>query len=196
MNVEVWKDYPIWIQLHNLPLGCWSAEALSKIASGVGIPKFADNCTSLQKRVQYERVLVHIDVTVSLVDEVTIEIGDDKSFQQKIKYEFKPKFCHKCNQLGHACQGVTKFKQVWVPKVPQTPPAPVVSELVTPSVPVVSIKTGNIQGWQAASKVARQTSVKPFVLSGFTRGFELPVREELDDTNVQVGDDTWPLFPP
>lgn len=72
--VEVYKAYPIRIQLHGLLIGCWGVDSLSRIASAVDVPKFADECTSRQKRLQFARILVEIDVTIPLVNEVLIEM--------------------------------------------------------------------------------------------------------------------------
>lgn len=50
---KVLNFYPIWIQLHNLPIECWSGDSLSRIGSVVGIPLFIDDCTTRKKKVKY-----------------------------------------------------------------------------------------------------------------------------------------------
>lgn len=50
------------------------ADSQSRIASVVGVPKFDDDCTSRQKRLQFARVLFEVDVTVPSIDELLIEI--------------------------------------------------------------------------------------------------------------------------
>ena len=48
---EVLKVIPIWIKLPNLPLNCWSEDSLSRIGSLIGVPLYADECTSKALRV-------------------------------------------------------------------------------------------------------------------------------------------------
>lgn len=43
---EILKTIPIWATLPNLPLNCWSADSLSKIGSRLGVPLYADECTT------------------------------------------------------------------------------------------------------------------------------------------------------
>lgn len=70
---ELLRCYPMWVQLHNLPLSCWRIDSLSRIESAIRVPKFADECTFSQKRIQYAMLMVEADVTVPLVTEVTID---------------------------------------------------------------------------------------------------------------------------
>lgn len=90
---EVLKNYPVWVQLHNLPLSCWSKESLSRIGSAIGVPKFADDCTTRCKRINYARILVEVDVTSVLLSELNIEMPGVDAFIQKVKYEFLPQYC-------------------------------------------------------------------------------------------------------
>lgn len=92
---------PVWVQLPNLPLEFWNTRALSKIASKIGSPKQADRLTIARERVSYARVLVEVDVTKELKEEVTIIAPNGKQILQHIRYEFVPKFCSSCRAIGH-----------------------------------------------------------------------------------------------
>uniref|UniRef100_A0A803MS00 Uncharacterized protein n=1 Tax=Chenopodium quinoa TaxID=63459 RepID=A0A803MS00_CHEQI len=72
----------IW--LPNLPLNCWSADSLSKIVSTHGVPLFGIDCTTRQQRVSFARILVEMDVTMTLPDHVWIKDGMGIEFKQKI----------------------------------------------------------------------------------------------------------------
>ncbi|XP_070039144.1 uncharacterized protein [Nicotiana tomentosiformis] len=50
---EILKTIPLWVTLPNLPLNCWSADSLSSIGSGLGLPLYADECTSKMERISY-----------------------------------------------------------------------------------------------------------------------------------------------
>jgi len=54
--------FPVWVKLPNLPLLCWLAICLSKIASVLDKPIQCDKLTSNLARLFYARVLVEIDL--------------------------------------------------------------------------------------------------------------------------------------
>lgn len=143
---EVLKAYPLWIQLHGLPVACWGDDSLSRILNVVRIPNCAEECTLKQKRLQYATILVEVDVSVPLVEQVLIDIGS-KELKQEVKYEFRPKFCQSCLQLGHVCLNPKKVMQ-WVPKrIPNTPPPQTVSTVTTPDVRIEKVDADNDLGW-------------------------------------------------
>ncbi|XP_048501322.1 uncharacterized protein LOC125497704 [Beta vulgaris subsp. vulgaris] len=118
---EVLMVIPIWIKLPNLPLNCWSPKSLSRIGSAVGVPIYADECTTKQLRISFARILVEMDVTVEVPKEITIAEG--VTFKQKIVYDWLPQFCQKCQKVGHSCERKTgnsmvnkKVTQRWVEK--------------------------------------------------------------------------------
>lgn len=69
---EVLKVVPIWVKFPNLHLNRWSETSLSRIRSLLGVPLFADECTSKTLRVSYARILIEMDVTKELLKEVKI----------------------------------------------------------------------------------------------------------------------------
>ncbi|KAG5594739.1 hypothetical protein H5410_035971 [Solanum commersonii] len=71
---------PIWVKFPYLPMNCWGCDSLSRIASAIGIPMFADECTTKQTRISFARMLVEVDVTKPLPEEI-----------------------NKCQVVGHVC---------------------------------------------------------------------------------------------
>ncbi|XP_021837529.1 uncharacterized protein [Spinacia oleracea] len=120
---EVLKVIPMWVKFPNLPLNCWGSDSISRISSLLGVPLFADGCTTRQERVSFARVLIEMDVTNPLPDHVWIEDTTGKAFKQPVSYDWKPQFCKPCNVVGHDCDKIQKakpvkpaVKKVWVPK--------------------------------------------------------------------------------
>lgn len=100
----------------------------------VGVPLFADECTTQQQRVTFARMLVEVDVTKELPKSVCIEDASGRILEQKVHYECVPAQCLKCATIGHDCEKkkgtqVSKEKegakvtQKWVPKVTQPQPS-------------------------------------------------------------------------
>uniref|UniRef100_A0A0V0GPR0 Putative ovule protein n=1 Tax=Solanum chacoense TaxID=4108 RepID=A0A0V0GPR0_SOLCH len=59
--LPVQKKIPLWIMLPCLPVGYWSSEALSKVASDTGKPPLTDSFTASMARISYARVLDEAD---------------------------------------------------------------------------------------------------------------------------------------
>ncbi|XP_019265468.1 PREDICTED: uncharacterized protein LOC109243031 [Nicotiana attenuata] len=83
-----------------LSVGYWTADALSKVASRVGIPMYTDKYTAELGKISYARVLVKVDITKPLVESVEI-ITPTSVKQQEIVYEWKPRLCTECLHFGH-----------------------------------------------------------------------------------------------
>ncbi|XP_070029388.1 uncharacterized protein [Nicotiana sylvestris] len=98
-DVSELKEY--WeIALIGLLVGYWNADALSKIASDVAMPMYTDKYIAELNKISYARVLVKVDITKSLVENVEI-VTPNGIKQQEILYEWKPKFCNKCLHFGY-----------------------------------------------------------------------------------------------
>ncbi|XP_019241976.1 PREDICTED: uncharacterized protein LOC109227676 [Nicotiana attenuata] len=97
-------EIPLWIRFPKLPLNCWGVNSLSRIASSIGTPMYADECTAKQLRVSYARMLIEVDMTKPLKDEIIVEDSNGKTFLQSVIYDWKPKFCEKCQIIGHDCK--------------------------------------------------------------------------------------------
>ncbi|KAL0446225.1 UNVERIFIED_CONTAM: hypothetical protein Slati_1750400 [Sesamum latifolium] len=99
---------PIWATLPSLPLECWNPNALSKIGSRLGNPMAMDSLTMNMERISYARILVEVDASKELVDQVEFILPNGVVRKQPVRYEFTPKFCTTCNRFGHlsdSCQG-------------------------------------------------------------------------------------------
>ncbi|XP_070010090.1 uncharacterized protein LOC142164212 [Nicotiana tabacum] len=94
-------DIPIWIKLPKLLMNCWGINSLSRIASATGIPMYVGECTAKQIRVSYARMLVEVNVTKPLPDQVEVNDPSGRVFQQAVSYDWKPMFCEKCQVIGH-----------------------------------------------------------------------------------------------
>lgn len=92
-------------------MNCWGRKSLSLIASAVGIPIYADECTTKQTRVSFARMLVKVNVTKPLPTEVAVIDPSGRTFQQVVQYDWKPKFCDNFQNIGHNCAGQKKDEQ-------------------------------------------------------------------------------------
>ncbi|KAK6161317.1 hypothetical protein DH2020_004698 [Rehmannia glutinosa] len=95
------KSVPVWINFPHLPWDFWNEKALEKIASLVGTPITTDRLTRTKGKMEYARVFVEVDVSKELVRSVNI-IAKGYSYDQEVIYENEPKFCSKCNRIGHS----------------------------------------------------------------------------------------------
>ena len=107
----------MWIRLPGLPVIYWGARTLSRIVSAIGVPLFADECTTKQSRISFARVLVEVDITKPLPTSIKYINENGDNMEQKVTYDWVPFFCSKCQKVGHKCS--TKrpvVVQKWVPK--------------------------------------------------------------------------------
>ncbi|XP_019228165.1 PREDICTED: uncharacterized protein LOC109209362 [Nicotiana attenuata] len=105
---------PLWVNFPGLPIQCWTEENLGRIASLPGKPICTDRLIAECERISFARVLVEMDITQPLPDEVHIEIPDQRSWIQRVEFEWKPKFCLECNNFGHdkgKCQQAEEHKE-------------------------------------------------------------------------------------
>ncbi|KAH0782247.1 hypothetical protein KY290_001845 [Solanum tuberosum] len=52
-NDEELNMIPIWVKLPSPPQNCWGMNSLSRIATGLGTPIYADKCTTKMERISY-----------------------------------------------------------------------------------------------------------------------------------------------
>eukprot|EP00258_Populus_trichocarpa_P025573 XP_024441592.1 uncharacterized protein LOC112324175 [Populus trichocarpa] len=98
----------VWVKFPNLPLRCWSATCLSKIASVIGKPLQSDMLTSIRSRLSYARVLIELDLMVDLPPSINITLPNIVDLVQKVVYETLPKFCKHCRVLRHTTSACSK----------------------------------------------------------------------------------------
>ncbi|XP_048496270.1 uncharacterized protein LOC125495558 [Beta vulgaris subsp. vulgaris] len=120
---EILKVIPIWVKFPSLPLHYWSDDSLSRIESLLGIPIYADECTSKALRVCFARVLIEMDITKEIPKEIQIVEPNGVTFAQKVTYDWLPSFCTKCSMIEHNCDSLkanpksqAKVIKKWVPK--------------------------------------------------------------------------------
>ncbi|XP_056697968.1 uncharacterized protein [Spinacia oleracea] len=102
-HAEILRVVPLWIKLPNLPLNCWGTDSLSRIGSLVGVPLYADECTSKQLRISFARILVEVDVTKALPRSVLVQDPSGNTVVQKVIYDWIPPYCKKCKNVGNDC---------------------------------------------------------------------------------------------
>ncbi|XP_060210892.1 uncharacterized protein LOC132637893 [Lycium barbarum] len=111
---EFLTEIPLWIKFPHLPVSCWSDDSLGKIASVIGKPLFADECTAKRTRISFARILVEVNTTKPLLDTIVIFDPYGRELEQDVIYDWKPTFYAKCMKLGHQSP----------PKVRPDPPQP------------------------------------------------------------------------
>ncbi|KAH0689114.1 hypothetical protein KY289_016472 [Solanum tuberosum] len=69
LDKEALSIVPLWVKFPGLPVGYWSVEALSKVASAVGRLIHIDRFTENAERISYARILIEVDVSQPLTEE-------------------------------------------------------------------------------------------------------------------------------
>lgn len=101
----------------------------------MGVPLFASECTTKQLRISFARVLIEMDITHTLPQEIQFEDPNGRVLTQSVVYDWVPPYCKQCLLVGHDCSKIKKPKgqvnkqakstrqvQKWVPKVSTTFP--------------------------------------------------------------------------
>ncbi|XP_060190664.1 uncharacterized protein LOC132619932 [Lycium barbarum] len=154
---------PLWVKFPRLPVGYWSVEALSKLASVVGRPLYTDKYTTNLEKVSYARILVETDISKPLPEFVEIDTPEE-TIHQIIDYDWRPKFCIDCIRIGHEKTNCWKNK-----------PTPPVQEVVGEP-PKEKKRTRNRrrkmrQEWQPITDLAEATNeIAPVDLAAVTTG--------------------------
>ena len=90
LKKDLLRTLPLWVKLPYLPLYLWGDNTLGKIVSAIGSPIVTDECTTSKLRVSYARILVEVDITKELPQEITIRDRSGNKLQQAIEFEWKP----------------------------------------------------------------------------------------------------------
>ncbi|CAH9093033.1 unnamed protein product [Cuscuta europaea] len=98
---EEFLKVPIWVKFHDLPLQLWNDEAMSEVASMVGIPITTDKITQERINNDYARVLIEVDVSKPPPLSFHIRLPSQKVFKQSVVYETFPSYCFHCKEFGH-----------------------------------------------------------------------------------------------
>ncbi|KAK9734356.1 hypothetical protein RND81_04G134000 [Saponaria officinalis] len=102
---------PIWILLPELDPYLWTDTVLSKIASKIGKPLFADLPTTLQARLSFARVMVEADISQELPEYVVLNCPFTGQSVQRVVYEWHPYYCKTCKKLGHTMSSCKRNKK-------------------------------------------------------------------------------------
>ncbi|XP_015072451.1 uncharacterized protein LOC107016517 [Solanum pennellii] len=108
---EFLTEIPLWVNFPKLPLNCWGVGSLSRIASAIGVRLFADECTTKQTRISYARMLVEVNVTKAIPQQIAVMDPNRKTFMQEVVLEWRPQYCDKCQKIGHLCQVEPEAKE-------------------------------------------------------------------------------------
>ena len=84
---------------------------MSRIASAIGVPLFADECTTKQTRISYARMLVEVNVTKVIPQKIAVVDPTGMTFMQDVVLEWRPQYCDKCQKIGLLCQVEPKPKE-------------------------------------------------------------------------------------
>lgn len=116
---DLLRVLPLWVNLPNLPLYLWGEKSITKISSAIGKPIVTDVCTAQKIRASYVRMLVEVDITQKPIESIKIRDHRGKIVEQRIEYEWKPKYCHSCLKIGHDCSvknpGGKPKQLIWKP---------------------------------------------------------------------------------
>ncbi|KAL2248361.1 UNVERIFIED_CONTAM: Retrovirus-related Pol polyprotein from type-2 retrotransposable element R2DM [Sesamum indicum] len=116
----------VWVTLPSLSLECWHPNALGKIGSRLGTPIAMDSLTMKMERVSYARILVEVDASKKLIEQVEFVMQNGITRKQPVVYEFTPKFYIACNRFGHlqeTCQGLPAVPPIAIPAAAPVKPA-------------------------------------------------------------------------
>ncbi|CAH9075787.1 unnamed protein product [Cuscuta europaea] len=92
---------PIWVKFPNLHMKLWNEEAMSEVASMVGVPLSTDKVTQNRSNHHFARVLIEVDVSKPPRLSFHIRLPSRKVVNQMVVYETFPNFCFHCKMYGH-----------------------------------------------------------------------------------------------
>ncbi|XP_074299427.1 uncharacterized protein LOC141630522 [Silene latifolia] len=107
---------PVWILLMDLDPLFWSPKALSKISSKIGKPLYADPVITHKERLHFARVLVELDASKLVPEELLLHSPFGGSILERVVVEWMPYFCHHCKKLGHEQGNCRLLKKSELPK--------------------------------------------------------------------------------
>ncbi|KAF5179052.1 Zinc knuckle cx2cx4hx4c [Thalictrum thalictroides] len=100
-----------WVRFPKLSQQYWDYECIMSIAKAVGCPIGVDKFTAERELGYYANVLIDLDLSKSLPNQILVEVEDGVEFLQEVEYPTLPKFCSHCQAIGHSrfeCRGLQK----------------------------------------------------------------------------------------
>lgn len=174
------KSIPIWVKLYNVPFQFWTTRGLSTLASYLGTPIMLDAPTLAERRLDFARVCVDVDLSCDFSSSFEVIVDESKSIQISVDYAWKPTKCGFCGVFVHSVS-----KCVMKPKVAK--PAKMASgqnSTVAKLQPVHQRSAGVIQSFKGdGSEWRRVVKGKGVVISP-----NVPVGadDNVDRSNLQV----------
>ncbi|CAH9081865.1 unnamed protein product [Cuscuta europaea] len=98
---EEFLKVPIWVKFPRLPMKLWNKEAMSEVASMVGVPLTTDMVTQERSNHNFARVLIEVDASKPPMLSFPIRLPSRKVINQSVVYETFPNFCFHCKKYGH-----------------------------------------------------------------------------------------------
>ncbi|KAK4343223.1 hypothetical protein RND71_039039 [Anisodus tanguticus] len=102
-----------WISFPGLSPHYYGESTLFSLAAAMGSPIAIDAATLNKTRPSCARVKVEFDLLKSHPPHVVIQVGEGDGITtelQKIRYDFKPKYCTNCKLQGHDVDGCWNLK--------------------------------------------------------------------------------------
>lgn len=86
-------------------------KALGKMATKLGTPVCTDGMTCERKKLFYARIMVYVDASKPLKEEMFLTLPTGERIVQKVEYEYTPRYCHICKTLTHDTDVCRKAKK-------------------------------------------------------------------------------------
>lgn len=195
-QMESVKVVPVWTLFPDLDPCFWSSTALSKIASVIGRPLFADPYTTEKTRISFARVLIDIDISKDIPSFVKVNTPYGEKVVT-VDYEWMPHFCSHCDVIGHSLSKCRKNKvvanvkenatKVWRPVIKENPTTKSQTDLQD-SVQVLESTVENTQELTTTA-IDKSILLEPDTSQGFTsirRRSCSPLKTQTNAASVDV----------
>ncbi|KAK4369668.1 hypothetical protein RND71_009143 [Anisodus tanguticus] len=145
-----------WISFPGLSPHYYGESTLFSMAAAVGTPIAVDAATLNKTRPSCARVKVEFDLLKNHPQHVVIQVGEGDGITielQKIRYDFKPKYCTNCKLQGHDVDGCWNLKPALRPEKPKDSDG---GKVVTAMAKEVATNKGKASNPTPTSTIPRQ----------------------------------------
>ncbi|KAK4363845.1 hypothetical protein RND71_015203 [Anisodus tanguticus] len=145
-----------WISFPGLSPHYYGESTLFSMAAAVGTPIAVDAATLNKIRSSCARVKVEFDLLKNHPQHVVIQVGEGDGITtelQKIRYDFKPKYCTNCKLQGHDVDGCWNLKPAFRPEKPKDSDG---GKVVTAMAKEVATNKGKASNPTPTSTIPRQ----------------------------------------
>ncbi|XP_062028779.1 uncharacterized protein LOC133744740 [Rosa rugosa] len=91
----------VWVRLWDLGFAFWEQQTIFEIARGIGMPMKLDPRTADRSVGLYPRVLIDVDLSKPLLQQLRVTRGNGEHVLVGIEYEALPSVCSRCGLVGH-----------------------------------------------------------------------------------------------